>query len=719
MEKTFKLNINFDHIRFLLKRNRRFIILMLVTMIVFNPILVIMLGTLIDISTGLLIAGKVFNILLAMLSSFIVASIMFSYLNNKTAIDLYHSLPIDRKSLHFTIYLAGLVILLIPFTISWALAIPLHLLVDNPQIWETIIGYIYVILPLISIYTIIIYVQINTGTTVDSMLYAFIVLFLPFFAYLTYFAYGNALLLGFNQLFDWNFLSYLSPFVAIFHNTINNLLFSSYLIFNQLYWIIVNIVIYWITIKIYQVRQSEKTQMPFTNNSFFPIVSISAIILVQILLYSFFYVITYDTSMINVFSLVLSVLISAVLYMILDAVASRSFKNILKAGLKYLIISLFVALITIPVNITKSFGFITHIPNNIESVSVSFYDNLGLIHESGKKDFYFYNQSYQPTFTFNVDKEIKVITDLHQTILNHYQYYDYNEENFLQNYTNNNDEPINPIVNLAYNSITNITIDYHLNNGSIMSRQYTVNYNWLAGLLDLYQHEEFIKGRIPMAYYHDIITKIDNIYLSDKLQTNLVKVSNEFDFHEFAKLYLEDYQNMTKEQLLSVDYEYYGQLSANICRVGENNLDYCTGDYLDLDSRLPKAMAYLEDTQNPIVESNIDGLIRVIFPDEFNELPFFKIANYDYYYENVNNQMFRYTDITTDQLNAMLPYLVPRGISQTQTLVVALINNNYGNANYLLNPSYYDQAKELLKDNPVKFSTDIYEILFNEQLYKD
>ena len=209
MEKIFKININFDHIRFLLKRNRRFIILMLVTMIVLNPILVIMLGTLMDVSIGLLMVGKVFNIILAILSSFIVSSIMFSYLNSRTSIDLYHSLPIDRKSLHLSIYLAGLAILLIPFTISWALAIPLHLLIDNPQILETITGFIYVLLPLISIYTIITYVQINTGTTADSMLYAFIVLFLPFFAYLTYFAYGNAILLGFNELFNWNFLSYL------------------------------------------------------------------------------------------------------------------------------------------------------------------------------------------------------------------------------------------------------------------------------------------------------------------------------------------------------------------------------------------------------------------------------------------------------------------------------------------------------------------------------
>ncbi len=719
MEKTFKLNINFDHIRFLLKRNRRFIILMLVTMIVLNPILVIMLGTLMDVSIGLLMVGKVFNIILAILSSFIVSSIMFSYLNSRTSIDLYHSLPIDRKSLHLSIYLAGLAILLIPFTISWALAIPLHLLIDNPQILETITGFIYVLLPLISIYTIITYVQINTGTTADSMLYAFIVLFLPFFAYLTYFAYGNALLLGFNELFNWNFLSYLSPFVAIFHNTIDNVAFSSHLFFNQLYWIILVGVVYFITIKIYQVRPSEKTQMPFTNNFFFPIVSISAVVLVQILLYSFFYIITYEATTINIFSLVLSVLIAVVLYMILDAVASRSFKNILKAGLKYLVISLLVALITIPVNITKGFGFITHIPNNIESVSVSFYDNLGLIHESGKKDYYFYNQNYQPTFTFDEAAEIEVITTLHQTILDNYQQYDYNEENFLRNYANNTGYPDGPIGNLAYNSVTNLTIDYQLTNGSSASRQYSVNYNWLAGLLDLYQHEEFIKGRIPMAYYHEIITKIDNIFLSDKLLTNLVEVSDAFDFHVFAQLYLEDYQNMTKEELLSIDYEYYGQLSANICRVGENDLDYCTGDYLDLDSRFPKAMAYLMSTQNPLPEPKIDGLIRVIFPDEFNESDFFKIANFSYYYEKIEGQMYRFTDITPEQLNTLMPYLVPKGISKTQTLVVALINSNYGNVNYLLNPSYYDQALALLKDNPVQFSADIYEILYNEKLYKE
>lgn len=720
MAKTFKLSINCDYIRFLIKQNRRFIILMTVIMLVFNPILVLMLGTLMDISLGLIYTGKVLNILLALVFSFVVSSIMFSYLNDRSSVDLYHSLPINRSSLHLSVFLASLVVLLIPFTISWFTAIPLQLFLVDPQILATISGYFYVIIPLVAVVTIITYVQVNTGTAFDAMLYAFIVIMLPFFAYLTYFAYGNAILIGFNAAFNWKFLSYLSPFVAIFNNTINNEFITNYLFLNQVYWLIVIALIYIITLKIYQSRPSEKTQIPFTNHYFFPIVSINTIIIIQILLYAFFFLITYGMTSINLFSLILSVLIADVLYMVLDVLANRSFKNILKAGLKYLVISIFVSLISIPISLTKGFGFITYVPDNIEFVTVSFYDNLGLISETGKKDFYFYSQRFPIDYTFDQAEDIKVITDLHRLIVDNYRYFDYNEHNFQTNYlTIGQENNLNTFEELNYNGTTYINFDYQLTSGKAVSRQYQVNYNWLSGLFDLYQNDAFVRTRIPMAYFHNDIDRITDIMLVDSLLVSSKPISNEFNFDTFATYYLEDYYAQDKEQLLGIDYQYYGQITASVCRIGNEGFDYCTNDYLDLDSRFPKALAYLAATNNEILTPSMPSSMRVIYPDELVENDMFKIANYTYYYENTNETIYRYTDLTPDQILALTPYLVPKGVSTDQTLLITITNNYYGHTTYLLNPIYYQEAITLLKDNQMSYSNDIYQILYNEQLYKN
>ncbi|MDD4642959.1 MAG: hypothetical protein PHG99_05640 [Erysipelotrichaceae bacterium] len=719
MAKISKIKINKQHIHFLLKQNRRFIILMIATMLILNPVFVGLLGLITDISKGLLIVGQVFNIILAIISTFIVASMMFSFLNKKIAIDVYHSLPIDRPSLHLTLYLGGLIILIIPFTLSWFVALPLHLFIDYPEIIQVISSYLYVIIPLLAIYTMVCYVQVNTGTSVDANLYGLIVILLPFFAYLCYFAYASALLLGFNYSFDWDLLSYLSPLIAIFYNPFLGDAISTHLITNQLYWIILMAILYFVIIKIYQRRLSERTQQPFTNRYFFPIVATFTVSLLQILLYSVFYMITYSESAINVFSLILAFLIAIIAYMILDAVAKRSFKGILKAGLHYFVVGVLVFVLIIPIKLTKGFGFIDHIPNNIQSVSISFYDSLSLIHNSNKKDYYFYDQNYQTHFTFTNKEDINKIITLHQTIIDNYQYFDYNENNFRSNYqTSSYAEGMNNFNDIDYDDVTYLTIEYLLDNGQITSREYPINYNWLGILLDLYQNDEFVKARIPLAYYHELITKIDELTLTDKFGSVSTSINDNFDFHEFAELYLLDHKELDTETIMGTDYQYYGRLNANICRIGDNNLDYCTNDYLDIDSRYHRVLAYLEKTNNLMPESNIKATVRVIFPDENNESSLFKIANFGYYYDDDRgDRIYRYTEINDEQLKQLADHLVPYGFTNTQTIVVVLVNNT-NNYTYLLNPVYLDEALRLLNDNPIQHTIDIYEILYNQEAYQ-
>ncbi|MBV1709786.1 MAG: hypothetical protein KMY54_07990, partial [Erysipelothrix sp.] len=98
MAKIFSFNINGAYLRFLIKRNSRFMILTGIAMTVLFPILAFT-NYLIDgnYNEFVFTTGRVFILLLLVLSIFIVPFLMFSYLNSKKNLDVYHALPIKRR----------------------------------------------------------------------------------------------------------------------------------------------------------------------------------------------------------------------------------------------------------------------------------------------------------------------------------------------------------------------------------------------------------------------------------------------------------------------------------------------------------------------------------------------------------------------------------------------------------------------------------------------
>ena len=707
--------IKFDYIKFLLKKNKRFIILMLITMIIFNPILVSLVGLLNEMSSSLLNIGKIFNLLLALVSCFIVSSILFSYLNNKKSLDVYHALPIKRETLHLTIYIGGLIILLIPFTISWALALPLNLFINGSNILSDLSGYIFAIIPIVTVYSFIIFVQINTGTTVDSMLYSLLVLFLPFFTYTCFYAYASTLLLGYNSTFDWSLLKYLSPIVSLFTNTINHEVISSKLIINNVYWLFITVILYIITIIIYRKRPTEQAQKPFTNKYFFPLVSISSIALLQILLYALFYEVTYSETSLNISSLILSILIADVLYIILDTLANRSFKNILKAALLYFLISIIVIIMIIPINITRGFGYVDKVPTNIKSVTIAYEDNLDLMFTQYKTDFYFYQDSYQTNLTFTDPNDINVITNLHHLIINNYDYFNDNKNNLSNNFEKIDKEyNLNTFDKFDYNALTYITFDYVLNDGTSLARSYTINYNWLASLIKLNNTDSMMSLSIPMAYYHDKVDTIDTVTLSDKLLTTETDITDRFDLDAFASAYLIDYANINYQDHLSTNYTYYGKLSANMCKYTSEESTYCTTDYLDIDSRYPYTLAYLNSIDAKFPTTDYDKIARIVFPSDYFDYYIFHVAGVRYFNDYDSDHIYNYVELTSEQLETITPYLIPNGVSEKQTMLLTT-SDNYYYIYYLVDPDHYQDVMNILSDNPIKQGTQINEILYDYQ----
>ena len=102
-----------------------------------------------------------------------IALLLFNYLHNKKATDLYHSLPVSRTALFFSKYLAGFAIVFVPL----AVVLGINTLVESVFLPDFTQFRVYSLmnlgvcfLMLISLYTLTVFIVINTGTVVDAVI---------------------------------------------------------------------------------------------------------------------------------------------------------------------------------------------------------------------------------------------------------------------------------------------------------------------------------------------------------------------------------------------------------------------------------------------------------------------------------------------------------------------------------------------------------------------
>ncbi|MBN2876203.1 MAG: hypothetical protein JXL85_00975, partial [Bacilli bacterium] len=123
MANQFRLSNNLDYLRFVLKRNRRFMILMTSAMLVLYPVLVLtirMINPQVNVN-DLRPVGQVFNLILLIVSALTIPILTLGYMNSKKHLDVYHALPIKHRDLLSINIIAAFTLMLIPFTIAWVL----------------------------------------------------------------------------------------------------------------------------------------------------------------------------------------------------------------------------------------------------------------------------------------------------------------------------------------------------------------------------------------------------------------------------------------------------------------------------------------------------------------------------------------------------------------------------------------------------------------------
>lgn len=655
MENLFRARINAGFFRFLIKRNTRLMILTSVAMIALYPLLAftefVFNGT---YSQTFFNVGRSFQLVVFFVSLVIVPFVIFSYLNSKKSLDVYHALPITRKDLFLTGLIASMVIVLIPFLsvygIGWiynALVVPT---IDNTLIFENLY---YSLALSMAIALPFMFSMMNTGTSVDGFLYGLIIHLIPMIAYGTYLVFGNTVLLGFRAPTNNTFLLFTAPLWTIFELNLNrNLVFPNPNLV-ALYWFVMSFGMAWLVLFFYKIRRSEKAETPFTNNKFYPIIVSIFILMIQFFFYSTFTLLTEGSSL-DLRTLIFPVFFTFVAYMILDVIANRGFKNFTKALIKFAIITAVSLSTFLVATFTGGAGYVSNVPNPDRIAKVEFLitDESGLFSPSYSS--YIYNTS-NGVIAYEDEADIEVIVDFHQSIIDRFKELGIsnNSYNFYEQTTLETTYPFQ----LASWTTSEVQLRYTLNNGSTLLRSYRIPFVWTDTILPLSVSQPNLLNRYPHLSNRERITKIrfaptmlhtESIVSQDKLNTL-------FD------TYIEEYTSQGAAILEGK--AVVGYILTEATLQNSNAYGGYTTQALPVFESFTQTIALLELSENVLPASLT---VELILPSTRNNPVEFYIQNFDssirYWGQDSSTEFATYT-LNADEITKILPYFTAHHVN--------------------------------------------------------
>lgn len=655
MENLFRARINAGFFRFLIKRNTRLMILTSVAMIALYPLLAftefVFNGT---YSQTFFNVGRSFQLVVFFVSLVIVPFVIFSYLNSKKSLDVYHALPITRKDLFLTGLIASMVIVLIPFLsvygIGWiynALVVPT---IDNTLIFENLY---YSLALSMAIALPFMFSMMNTGTSVDGFLYGLIIHLIPMIAYGTYLVFGNTVLLGFRAPTNNTFLLFTATLWTIFELNLNrNLVFPNPNLV-ALYWFVMSFGMAWLVLFFYKIRRSEKAETPFTNNKFYPIIVSIFILMIQFFFYSTFTLLTEGSSL-DLRTLIFPVFFTFVAYMILDVIANRGFKNFTKALIKFAIITAVSLSTFLVATFTGGAGYVSNVPNPDRIAKVEFLitDESGLFSPSYSS--YIYNTS-NGVIAYEDEADIEVIVDFHQSIIDRFKELGIsnNSYNFYEQTTLETTYPFQ----LASWTTSEVQLRYTLNNGSTLLRSYRIPFVWTDTILPLSVSQPNLLNRYPHLSNRERITKIrfaptmlhtESIVSQDKLNTL-------FD------TYIEEYTSQGAAILEGK--AVVGYILTEATLQNSNAYGGYTTQALPVFESFTQTIALLELSENVLPASLT---VELILPSTRNNPVEFYIQNFDssirYWGQDSSTEFATYT-LNADEITKILPYFTAHHVN--------------------------------------------------------
>lgn len=409
------MKINKQYFKFIVKEKRNYMILFSLLFFALFPALVIIRLLTRDyeaITSELFFNDQASVTALAVFGTFtaaIVPLIMFNYKNSKKSVDLYHAIPLTRKSLFILHTLVGYLLLLIPFTISyWTGYGILYAFKIMPFSSAHLFNFIRMIVMFAVVMMPSIFVSMNTGTLFDSIIYTGIALILPFMAYAAFVSFSSEYIFGYANS-SVSFLRYISP--------ITGLIYSLDFIgknsnFNIIYWAIFGVLSFFVTMYIYKKWPSESSEEPVTNRYFFPLMaSIVTAVTFLFLISVISFPSNFKYPFLSLQNLLIPTMISFLVFIILSIIETRSLKYIGKVSKRYIaLISVTLGFMTL---YAASNGFFMYgrVPKleNIQKIEV--------LSNTSQNDVFFMNDPY---VFYDKQSMERIITE-HAEILQRYK----------------------------------------------------------------------------------------------------------------------------------------------------------------------------------------------------------------------------------------------------------------------------------------------------------
>lgn len=745
MAHQFRLSNNLDYLRFLIKRNRRFMMLMGLGMIVLYPVLLLTLQL---INPNIYIndirgVGQVFALILLIVSAISIPFLTLGYMNSKKHLDTYHALPIKRSDLLIINVIAAFIIMVIPFTIAW-FAGGLVVLSSEFTLIDILTTWITSLMIVSAIFSIIVFTLMHTGTSIDGLLYGMVLNFLPILTYAAYTAFSAIVLLGFNGDYIARYIGLIFPIWSLFENLfeVETRLWDSSIL-NGLYWLVISIVLLIASRYFYKIRRHDKAESPFTNPYFFTTISAFVSVVLVFLMYAGFYSIneSIEQNFFNPLNFIFPFFFTGVIYLVMDTISQRSFKNLYKAMLRYLIIAVVGFGLLLFGLFSKGFGYITRVPevDSIKSVELRLDDYNSVIIPRVEINYTDYYNSDLFAYLIEDEKGIEIVQNMHKIILNEYKWIDYSNRGIYM-YDSSLIERIESVdgyvpsyeelgysLNPYYGSSLTIRFTYTLESGSVVSRSYNIPYEWTSSLKELMYNKGVLKAYAPNVALREQYKFLNTVSLQNAFTpvTSSFNVKN-FDLELFSQAYEKDFENLSSRSVYDLQPETLGYVKIKTCK-SEKNENTCIESSILINGLYTNTLSYLNSINASFPEmSNFASLKPIIFipsenaMDDYKYYTAFGLNSSNYGFGEYNKEgvyKATYVELTEEQLNTILPYTSNAGLSNKPLIrlmigeLVTYSTEYTFRGNYLIQPEHMDEVLELVKDNPRKVITDPYQLI--------
>ncbi|MBO5859326.1 MAG: hypothetical protein J6R20_06070 [Clostridia bacterium] len=523
-----------------------------------------------------------------LLCPFVTAALIYKYMMNKSAVNVYFSLGVKRTSMFFAKFTAGLTMVIGAQVIPFVSALIANLLLfgSHEELWRS---FFFILLNYIVIEIFVFAVTAATfslvGTVVEGLAFSFVYGLSPaVIAVYIGFLFQRFLVGSVDKASEWSYttnnlkilgvgviettrthpIDFVSDFLFFPYSSVRiryMLVEGPYSWYDidyrpLLFWTLVTaliVILGWIAFKNRKVEvagfmgSNQKATFAFT---FLIAMFLSSTLLPEL--------IAVDSDFGITTLVILTILLFLIIYFVIEMISLRSVKKFFKYFWKYPI-HLAIYFLGVVIFATGFFGHKTRIPafNNIESVSIQTETGDLLISPTniGYKDYYWGTEGYYlPTMFmttedrdfqlvggFDSEEDIKRAVDIHKMLI---EVSDdkVNSETVTKPYG----ERVRPV---------SITIVYHLKNGKTFQRNYYVaNDEILCKLAEFTESERYKElvldsfaeksgymqnGETDLDYVDDLVgyeTVHSDNYQIGFASPNLTKITPYFELSEYVNL---------------------------------------------------------------------------------------------------------------------------------------------------------------------------------------